>query len=221
MWRPPATSGAWSYEVIDTKLARQTKGGTVLQLSLYADLVGSVQGVLPEHMSVVAPWTEFTPQRYRTNDYAAYYRLVKASLESALAGETITDTYPEPREHCEVCAWSAHCDQRRRNDDHLSLVAGISKLHEAEFRGRSVSTTAALAAVPLPLPWKPDRGAVSSYERVREQARLQVEGRSRAVPVYETLPLEPDHGLALLPEPSPRGRLLRFRRRPLCRSRRD
>ncbi len=199
----PSNLGAWSYEVIDTKLARQTKGGTVLQLSLYADLVGSVQGVLPEHMSVVAPWTEFTPQRYRTNDYAAYYRLVKASLESALAGETVTDTYPEPREHCEVCAWSAHCDQRRRNDDHLSLVAGISKLHEVEFRGRSVLTTAALAAVPLPLPWKPERGAVSSYERVREQARLQVEGRSSADPVYETLPPEPEHGLALLPEPSP------------------
>lgn len=34
--------GAWSYEVIDTKLARETKGGTVLQLCLYADLVATV-----------------------------------------------------------------------------------------------------------------------------------------------------------------------------------
>ncbi len=35
----PSDLGAWSYEVIDTKLARETKGGTVLQLCLYADLV--------------------------------------------------------------------------------------------------------------------------------------------------------------------------------------
>jgi predicted RecB family nuclease len=33
----PSSLGAWSYEVIDTKLARETKGGTVLQLCLYAD----------------------------------------------------------------------------------------------------------------------------------------------------------------------------------------
>jgi predicted RecB family nuclease len=37
----PSDLGAWSYEVIDTKLARETKGGTVLQLCLYSDLVAS------------------------------------------------------------------------------------------------------------------------------------------------------------------------------------
>ena len=37
----PSNLGSWSYEVIDTKLARETKGGTVLQLCLYADLVES------------------------------------------------------------------------------------------------------------------------------------------------------------------------------------
>ena len=47
--------GAWSYEIIDTKLARETKGGTVLQLCLYADLLGEAQGVAPEYVYVVAP----------------------------------------------------------------------------------------------------------------------------------------------------------------------
>src|SRR5271166_4654368 len=44
----PSNLGPWSYQVIDAKLARETKGGTVLQLCLYADLVGSVQGTTPE-----------------------------------------------------------------------------------------------------------------------------------------------------------------------------
>ena len=195
--------GSWSYEVIDTKLARETRGGTVLQLSLYSDLIREVQGVLPECMGVVAPWTEFTPQPYRTNDYAAYYRLVRASLESSLASGAAGDTYPEPKTHCEVCSWSAQCDARRRQDDHLCLVADISKLQIEELRGHAVETTSGLAAVPMPLPWKPERGAVGSYERVREQARVQMEGRQSKEPVYETLPLEPNMGLALLPEPSP------------------
>jgi predicted RecB family nuclease len=35
----PSDLGAWSYEVIDTKLARETKGNTVLQICLYSDLL--------------------------------------------------------------------------------------------------------------------------------------------------------------------------------------
>jgi predicted RecB family nuclease len=61
----PSDLGAWSYEVIDTKLARETKGGTVLQLCLYSDLVASVQGVMPEFAYVVAPWSDYEPQRFR------------------------------------------------------------------------------------------------------------------------------------------------------------
>ena len=43
-WKLRVRLGRWSYEVIDTKLARETKGATVLQLSLYSDLVAAVQG---------------------------------------------------------------------------------------------------------------------------------------------------------------------------------
>ena len=35
----PSDLGSWSYEVIDTKLARETKGNTILQLCLYSDLL--------------------------------------------------------------------------------------------------------------------------------------------------------------------------------------
>lgn len=39
----PSGLGGWSYEPIDTKLARETKAGTVLQLCLYADLLTEAQ----------------------------------------------------------------------------------------------------------------------------------------------------------------------------------
>ena len=70
--KTPSDLGPWSYEVIDTKLARETKGGTVLQLCLYADLVKSVQGRLAEFSYVVAPWSNYEPQKYRMDDYAAF-----------------------------------------------------------------------------------------------------------------------------------------------------
>ena len=76
----PSALGAWSYEPIDTKLARETKAGTVLQLCLYSDLLTQAQGATPEYMYVVAPWSDFEPQQYRFADYAAYFRKVKRGL---------------------------------------------------------------------------------------------------------------------------------------------
>ncbi len=198
----PSNLGEWSYEAVDTKLSRETRSGTILQLSLYSELVSVVQGVLPERMYVVAPWTGFEPQAHRTTDYAAYYRLVKTRLESAVDFGDDIQTYPEPREHCDICQWSRQCDARRRSDDHLSLVAGISSLHAGELMARNVDTVAELATVTLPWPWKPNRGAVATYEKIREQARVQIEGRIAEKPVYETLDFEPGMGLAKLPEPS-------------------
>ena len=40
----PSDFGKWSYEVLDTKLARETKAGSVLQLCLYSDFVSTTQG---------------------------------------------------------------------------------------------------------------------------------------------------------------------------------
>ena len=102
----PSKLGDWSYEVYDCKLARQTKAATILQLSLYSELLATIQGVLPEWMYVVPPVDGFQPEPYRILDFAAYYRYVKARLERAVeldAGGA--PTYPEPNPHCSVCRW--------------------------------------------------------------------------------------------------------------------
>src|ERR1700722_9358816 len=191
--------GAWSYEVIDTKLARETKGATVLQLSLFLDFLSAAQGRSPEYMHVVTPGSGFEPESYRSADFSAYYRHIKNGLEQFLADSAGNATYPEPNEHCGLCAWRVPCDARRRSDDHLCLVAGITKIQMNELRAREVTTLAALAQVPLPLAWKPDRGVATSYERIREQARIQDQGRVEGKALYETLPVVKDLGLSALP----------------------
>ena len=198
----PSGFGDWSYEPIDTKLARETKAGAILQLCVYADLVGKAQGKPPEYMYVVVPWSEFQPQQYRFADYGAYFRKVKHALLTAVSDAAAVTTYPEPIEHCEICRWSHACDQRRHEDDHLSLVAGISKLQINQLVTRGMGTVKSLATMPVPLDWKPARGSVDSFVRVREQARILMEARDAGERKFEMLPIEAGFGLTRLPEPS-------------------
>jgi uncharacterized protein len=200
----PSALGPWSYEVADCKLARETKAGTILQLTLYSELLEKVQGCPPEFMYVVPRTDTFEEERYRVLDYAAYFRQIKDRLERAVEFPMRSgSTYPEPNPHCEVCRWGQECDARWRRDDHLSLVAGITRLQRKQFTAWNANTVEKLASFPLPLPSKPDHGSVKSYVRVREQARVQVEGRNQGARIFELLEIEPDCGLTKLPQPSP------------------
>ncbi len=198
--------GGWSYEVADTKLARETRAGTILQLGLYCEMLDRAQGVPPEQFHVVTPDTANPIHTYRLGDYAAYFRLIRARLEATATEDdavVAAANYPEPVEHCDVCPWSVVCNRKRHADDHLSLVAGITRLQRRELEARDVATVTRLAKVPLPLPFKPRRGSADSYVRAREQARVQVEARERTDPVFERIePIEAGEGLARLPEPS-------------------
>ena len=51
----PSALGAWSYEIADTKLARETRAGTILQLGLYSEMLAVAQGARPEQFHVVTP----------------------------------------------------------------------------------------------------------------------------------------------------------------------
>jgi predicted RecB family nuclease len=199
--------GAWSYEVVDTKLAEETRGATVLQLAVYSDLLSHLQGVLPECFYVVTPDPTAPVQTYRVQDYAAYFRLLRKRLETATRETPATlmgSTYPEPVDYCDVCRWWSTCNTHRHDDDHLSLVAGISRLQMRELKDRGIKTLAQVGSLPMPLPFSPKRGSTEAYERVREQARVQLLGRTHGKPVYEVLEgFGEEHGLARLPAPSP------------------
>jgi predicted RecB family nuclease len=199
----PSALGPWSYEVADCKLANETKAGTILQLSLYSELLEQAQGVAPEFMYVVPRTERFEHETYRVLDYAAYFRQVKTRLEQAIAVPADAEnTYPEPNPHCEVCRWGRECEDRWRKDDHLSLVAGITRLQRKQFIVWNADTVERLAALALPLPARPNHGSPESYIRVREQARVQVAGRNQGSLIFELVEIEPDCGLTKLPAPS-------------------
>ncbi len=199
----PSALGGWSYEPYDTKLARETRGGTILQLATYVELLAALQGARPERFHVVTPAAVHT---YRFADFAAYYRLVRRQLADVLSlghDTVLARHYPEPVDDCEVCRWWLRCNARRRQDDHLSFIAGLTRLHRQELTGQGHATLTAVAAMPLPIAFQPTRGSREVYTRVREQARLQHEQRTGGRPVHELLPVAAEQGLARLPEPAP------------------
>lgn len=196
----PSGLGVYSYEVLDTKLARETTGATVLQLCLYADLLAPIQGERPEHVFAVVPFEGgFREERYRVDDYAAFYRRVRRQLEGAISLPA-TASYPEPVPACDTCRWFQTCDAQRRADDHLSFVANIAGSHRAELKDRGIETLAGFAKASLD--WKPKRGAMDTLFKLQRQAAMQLEGRETGAPVHELIEYRPDLGLARLPEPS-------------------
>jgi len=202
----PSGLGAWSYEAQDTKLARETKGSAILQLCGYSDLLAHLQDAQPARFHVVTPDPDNPVYSYRTADYLAYYRMVRASLERALGQghEALLDgNYPEPVEHCAVCAWEPRCLRRRREDDHLSFIAGAGRVHRVELVAQGHPTLGAAAAMPVPVPFRPARGARATYDRLGDQARVQHQQRTEQRPVFERLPLVTGEGLTRLPAPSP------------------
>jgi len=127
----PSIWGAYHYEVADTKLARHVKSSAILQICSYVDQLERLQGVRPKWLYVALGGSAHAVERLRVDDYMAYYRSVRDRFLSAVADDQPVafpppGTYPDPVEHCDVCRWAAECATRRRQDDHLSLVAGIS-----------------------------------------------------------------------------------------------
>lgn len=203
----PSDLGSWSYEVYDTKLAKDTRAGTISQLCVYSHLVGKLQGIRPERMHVVMPGSGFAPQTYRLDDFTAYFRLLEKEIEAF--ADTPGETYPDPVSHCDLCVWWSECETRRRADDHLCYVAGITTGQIASLKEMEIDRLTQLArldVIPAPL-----HGSSQSLERVRDQARVQLMGKEKGEPYYELRsPLGPDHGLALLPEPNPYDIFLDF-----------
>ena len=199
--------GEWSYEACDAKLARETRAGAVLQLCVYSQMLETVQGIQPARMHVVTPGRDFAPLSYRVDEYAAYFRLLSGEMRTFLSAPW--ETYPERVASCDYCPWWVDCEQRRRNDDHLCYVAGISRGQIEGLRSVGVERLADLAVLdPVP---DPPRGSRTTLTRVRDQARLQQLGRDAGRPRHEiNEPFDAEHGLALLPLPTANDVFLDF-----------
>jgi predicted RecB family nuclease len=197
--------GSWPhhYEPMDAKLSREPKVNAILQLCAYAEQLSQLQGVAPRYFHLAPGGVSLAPLPLPTADYSAYFRSVRARMaEFVRAAAPDSEPYPEPVEHCGVCRYWKRCEERRQRDDHLSLVAGISRRQRDRLQLQGVQRLAELAAFDEAHPVLGIRA--ESLTKVRRQAALQLRGRERGRVLYELLePAEEASGLAALPEPTP------------------
>ena len=199
------------YEVVDAKLARSAKARAVVQTAFYSHLLAGLQGVQPRWMHLALGNREFAS--FKVSEYAAYEQQTRRVLGAFIAADPgenpPSDPYPDPVEHCAICRWSELCAGRRRHDDDLSLIAGITKGQRRELKAAGVSTRRGFAGL-ADLPAL-SRVSPTSLERARLQAQLQVASEDEGHIRYEILDPERDavgalvanRGLLALPEPAP------------------
>lgn len=196
----PSNLGNFSYEVVDTKLARSPKAKFIIQLCLYSDLLDAEQELLPLGIHVVLG--DRTEQSYRLADYFRYYRTVKARFLERVNGHH-DPTYPEPCAHCDLCQWRDLCKAQWEQDDHLSQVANVTKTQIEKLRASGIQTLAELARLKAGTNVPGMHSA--TLERLQRQAALQLVRREAGEDRYEFIETDPSEakGFRRLPLPSP------------------
>lgn len=195
----PSLLGNWHYEVWDSKLANTVKPSFVVQLCSYSEMLGSMQGVLPEFITIVLG--SGNKERLRIRDYYSYYKSLKSSFTDKQIGFN-ADLRPDPADSVSWGDWSGYAKQILLDKDHLFQVAGITKGQIKRLNKAGIQTMQQLieASVEDVLGFQPE-----IIKRLISQAKIQRSSERRDTPLFEILspPRGEISGLALLPPLSP------------------
>ena len=195
----PSDLGAWSYEVHDAKLGGQERPAYIFQLLFYTDELERLQGRRPERMHLILGNGErpgFPPA-----DFEAYAARVRAAfLERQAELEAGAEpAYPYPVAECAFCPWWRVCVDKRRNEDHISLVANLQRRQGLRIEAQDIHDIPSLAG--LDDAFVIPKLSKDTLANLRAQADLQLRSRGLDAPLHELLEPDHDRGLARLPGP--------------------
>lgn len=147
----------FSYEVHDCKLSATVKGRSIIQLMLYTDLLSTMQdGIIPRELHIIKKKADEHGliETFQVSDLIHYYEKLKQQYEASIHEFHQTPNYDtvltvltamDPVDHCVMCKWSGTCKDQRIEEDHLSLIAGISSKTRKEFRTEDKNTLTSVA----------------------------------------------------------------------------
>ena len=187
------------YEPEDAKLARRAKAEHVIQLGIYGKLITDFGGE-PGLSGAIHVGGGGEPARFNLADTAHITSRYMAEFE-AFADAPTRKTRPLPNSACQRCGFKARCESEWRASDSLTFVAGLRSDQLLKLERAGVATLAALAGLN-------DQARVpgigdDTLRKLVAQARFQAQARETGEHFAEALPVEPERGFALLPEPAP------------------
>jgi uncharacterized protein len=189
------------YVAWDAKLASSAKPNYLLQIALYADALLAL-GVKSEgEPGIILGSREL--ETFEESEIVPAMKLARSELESAIKtfDENIKisklSLYCETKDSCSVCEYPALCEQSRFDVDHLVQVAGINRSQIEKLDANGITTMAQLAAATDQS--RPNEISASSFEKIRQQAKLQTDYRKTKRVSFIVLP---DPEIAVLPPAS-------------------
>jgi len=191
--------GPWSYEVYDTKIARNPKPLHVLQIASYSEMLGKIQGSLPKEMHLIAGNDK--THTYKVNEFIDYFIHNKKICKNFVDNYKNENIYPEKCDHCKICHWKDECEKEWEHDDYINQIAGIISSQIEKFKKEKIVTTKKLAEVNLDkIDLKINPKTLST---LKIKANLIQERKKTNEIQHEFIDTEPDKGFYKLPKPNP------------------
>lgn len=191
--------GNYTYEVYDTKLARSPKPEYGIQLNCYNEMLFEILGCWPERWHIILG--DESVVSFATSDFKFYYQKFRDSFLKFHANFDASDRpFPEPWE--DLSDYEEYVEELFFKADHLSLVAGITASQIRKLEAQGISTRHEIAKASEKA--KPAGMRLAVFNRLKDQAGLQLESEKSGTLSYRILPHEKgEHfGLARLPEKS-------------------
>lgn len=189
--------GDYHYEVWDSKLATIAKPECILQVCGYCEMLASIQGRMPEQMTLVLGDKQ---QRIATHQALAYYRALKAAF--VRQQENWTQEQPCPTHFTSWGQWSDYAQKVLIEKDHLSQVATMTKNQIKHLQQCGVDSLAALAATNLERVKgiHPEKLAhLKAQAKIQHKTKESQRQNPNAPPCFEIRTTQTDTGLWLLP----------------------
>jgi len=193
----PSNLGNFSYEVVDTKLKRVPSPRHIIQLVIYSDLLGYVQGLQPEYGHLQLGQGDRST--HRMAECSDYVQGLRERLTKFV--DNPDHTVPRRCSDCNICRWRERCNQQWSDEDSLYLVAGIRGQQVIRLEKSGITTMAALAAL-TENDYVP-KIAPRTLEKLRIQARLQNDRKNNPEPMVAFRAHIKGKGFDLLPDPAP------------------
>mgnify|MGYP002654516639 CR=1 FL=1 len=189
------------YVAWDAKLASSAKSNYLLQIALYADALLALGMKSEGEPGIILGSRELVT--FEESEIVPAMKLARSELESAIKAfdesTKLSDMtlYCESKDSCSICEYPALCEQARFDVDHLVQVAGINRSQIEKLASTGITTMAQLASATDDL--RPAEISATSFEKIRQQAKLQADYRKTNVVSHIVLP---DPEIAVLPPAS-------------------
>ena len=173
------------YEPVDAKSARSAKRGAVLQVGAYAEALVRLGMPAPSRVHLwLAGDADWSGPADRLMALAREFReRVTARLPQLTS---VPDpAWAAPREACARCRFQSWCEDGREADRDLSMVQAIRSTTRQRLIDGGVTTIDALAVAPDEA--RPSQVSRDTFERLRAQASIQLEGERVGEVVYEVV----------------------------------